>query len=1035
MIGEIGSFYFNSKRQKAEAAVPSVVREVFFLHRQGKLAEAFELSNSISLADIHDDKLRSILIADRALLSVKIGLGMPDDIFVGVQNDRDGRCIIAYAEFTHYFWIDHKKAWRALFRLLINSPNSSSRYLMITGLFLVGHMLCIGGHNIIGFPLAKMAFKLCLRHRKRRGLSFATNIALATYPYTLFVSGRHEGLGNLLAELSSLIPDDPYYQTLFQISALYNHAYAGDIAQSELYAYRLNKLNEQGKLLRYMPLGKIMLFLPMALRGYGHLYSEEFNQIVSSHHPETTDNLINSQFYRAAALINLCLGRNDDALNAIRIGMDFRLRSHSFQAWSRIDNRIEYLAREIKAFNPAKEPILGLGKSEAPPILANTLIQIISILPKGLLDQYSFEDELTTILSEHFECENPEVVEDALTLSSRDPALKLGKRFVVFKNLDSQRRDYVWLMINAIAPSLAVLESSIAKTRDIMNRLNVAERESAIAKTTQMLAHDVRKPFSMIKMILDSLKNAKSLDDIRKTSEVGIPEIQHSMDTVNGLLHDIMEIGTNSPSLILEPATPESLINNVLRDTLSSLEETHVTIDYKLSHKMQVSVDIHKVMRLFANITGNALQAMRHQGRLWFNTEMVLENGIDFVEFTIGNSGSNIPDEDLDKLFDAFYTKGKKGGTGLGLAIAQKVVVAHGGRIWCQSSLQRGVEFHFTLPAAQGGVCTPVVDTLPRSSKEIVEMARRLFHLPGVTSVSLDFDESQLEEELLHILRSINTKVRILIVDDESVYRTVLLDYFRQREAIMNLLDVTAESSSATAFRSAAASAFDFAILDVDLGFQSINGFELTTQLRNAGHRGFICIHSNRISHTDYKEAIDHGADGFMPKPIGRTQLLKLLYQALRKRFAVDAGHEPAGESNAEPVIAAFSAMNFAFVDDSRLTLATWQHAWPLGQLTVFSSPGEFWQHVAENPGFLEDLSGLVTDYYFADGARQTGADFARDLRDRSPHLHIVLASNLEAEEGQADEGVFGGRLKKVIPTREAVMAAFKLSESTCQER
>jgi hypothetical protein len=68
-------------------------------------------------------------------------------------------------------------------------------------------------------------------------------------------------------------------------------------------------------------------------------------------------------------------------------------------------------------------------------------------------------------------------------------------------------------------------------------------------------------------------------------------------------------------------------------------------------------------------------------------------------------------------LFDAFFTNGKKSGTGLGLAIAHKLVTAHGGRIWCTSSVtpehpEGKVEFFFTLPVSKNAA-PPFFGSLP----------------------------------------------------------------------------------------------------------------------------------------------------------------------------------------------------------------------------------------------------------------------------------------------------------------------------------
>ena len=116
----------------------------------------------------------------------------------------------------------------------------------------------------------------------------------------------------------------------------------------------------------------------------------------------------------------------------------------------------------------------------------------------------------------------------------------------------------------------------------------------------------------------------------------------------------------------------------------------------------------------------------------------------------------------------------------------------------------------------------------------------------------------------------------------------------------------------------------------------------------------------------------------------------------------------------------------FALVDDSKIVLITWEQAWPLGTLHVFASPEEFWAYEENNIGFLDELTGLISDFNFAKGAIQNGVDFARDVRAKAPHLPIVLASNVDSECEEIEKGLFVGRLKKDIPKAEAVLEAFK---------
>ena len=74
-----------------------------------------------------------------------------------------------------------------------------------------------------------------------------------------------------------------------------------------------------------------------------------------------------------------------------------------------------------------------------------------------------------------------------------------------------------------------------------------------------------------------------------------------------------------------------------------------------------------------------------------------LDGGADGVWVSVGDTGGGIPQEQINRIFEPFYTTKKKG-TGLGLMIVQRIVRAHGGRIELESQVGRGTTFRLWLP-------------------------------------------------------------------------------------------------------------------------------------------------------------------------------------------------------------------------------------------------------------------------------------------------------------------------------------------------
>jgi two-component system NtrC family sensor kinase len=110
-----------------------------------------------------------------------------------------------------------------------------------------------------------------------------------------------------------------------------------------------------------------------------------------------------------------------------------------------------------------------------------------------------------------------------------------------------------------------------------------------------------------------------------------------------------------------------------------------------------VTYDAQQIEQVLINMTTNAVQAMPEGGTL----EFALKEFEESVEINITDSGSGIPEENMDRIFDPFFTTKPEGeGTGLGLSVSYGIVARHGGQIDVESSMGEGTTFTITLPSS-----------------------------------------------------------------------------------------------------------------------------------------------------------------------------------------------------------------------------------------------------------------------------------------------------------------------------------------------
>lgn len=503
-----------------------------------------------------------------------------------------------------------------------------------------------------------------------------------------------------------------------------------------------------------------------------------------------------------------------------------------------------------------------------------------------------------------------------------------------------------------------------------------SRRESVIAKTTQMVAHDVRKPYSKLISTLNLISSCTTIEEAQSFSQKMLPQIANDLNTVNTRLKDIMDINTKV-DLVFEETSPCSLIELALNNIFRADEKSNVVFEYDLNHTWNALVSSDKMLRVFENIIRNAVEATHGQTTLTFSTYVVKIKRKHFIKFEIKNTGSHIKASNVNAVFNDDFSQNKTNGTGLGLAIAQKFVESHGGAIECESSEEENwVEFSFTVPA--GKVKSEYDRTqLPLSSDQIHQKWAQETLRSETRHPSTDL--SGLERTFRSLIDS-EQECRILIVDDEVIYRKSLEHQLSKNPEVSKYLKITSTSNFTMAVGAAVKLKPHLVICDIDLGANSKNGFEAVRRIRNLGIRSHICMHSSRAREDAIDETIEAGADEFLPKPMSYEHLLGHLVIALTKASIIEEK----------------APREITVVDDDESFLFLWKNTVKDAKVNTFSSPEKFLERLETDPTFLARQQAVVTDYYFDGQGSMNGTEFASRLKETFGREAILCSDHSE---------------------------------------
>jgi len=248
-----------------------------------------------------------------------------------------------------------------------------------------------------------------------------------------------------------------------------------------------------------------------------------------------------------------------------------------------------------------------------------------------------------------------------------------------------------------VPAGLLIVLRDLKPVIELETALDSSNRLARLGTLISGLAHQLRSPLNGMNMRLELLRH-----------EAGEAGGKH----IDKLRHEVRRLD-EAVEALLRFMRPEQLklsnfdLNELLKELGARVNPEKIKVEYQLDSSLPtVQSDRGLIYEALSNLITNAEQAMPDGGELTISSKL---NGTT-VEIAIADRGPGIDKEQLDRIFDLYYTT-KAGGSGLGLPFAMRAIELNGGKIVIDSEVGQGTVCKITIPIASNAPAKPAVSS------------------------------------------------------------------------------------------------------------------------------------------------------------------------------------------------------------------------------------------------------------------------------------------------------------------------------------
>jgi two-component system sensor histidine kinase HydH len=235
----------------------------------------------------------------------------------------------------------------------------------------------------------------------------------------------------------------------------------------------------------------------------------------------------------------------------------------------------------------------------------------------------------------------------------------------------------------------------LREVRRLQKEIRRQEKLAALGGLAAGVAHEIRNPLSSIKG-LATFFGAQFADGSEGKDAAGV--MIEEVNRLNRAISELLDFARPA-DLKRQRTDIAPLITRSIQLIQQDAKSRNIRVDLKIGDDLgAVDIDPDRLSQCLLNLYLNAIDAMKDGGTL---SVQCGADGDQALHIAVADTGPGIAADQLDKIFDPYFTTKKKG-TGLGLAIVYKIIEAHGGRINVESAADRGTTMTIRIPGGTG---------------------------------------------------------------------------------------------------------------------------------------------------------------------------------------------------------------------------------------------------------------------------------------------------------------------------------------------